>query len=58
MAYDAILQVKAFRIQKYPLKVNDGMIKLLTDGVLYVYGRDKFFRPLLYVNAGKFQQLR
>ena len=58
LAYDAILQIQVFRTQKFPIKVNDRIIKLLMDGVLYIYGRDKCFRPLVYVNAGKIDAIK
>ena len=38
--------------------MNDRIIKLLKDGVLYIYGRDKCFRPLVYVNAGKIDAIK
>ena len=34
------------------------MIKVLQDGVVYVHGRDRHFRPLVYVSAGKFERLK
>ena len=58
LTYDAIQQVQTFRSQKYPIKISDPIIKLLQDGVIYVYGRDKCFRPLVYVDAGKFDAIK
>ena len=47
--YEAIIQRQDYRDKTWPLQFCDKLKYLLESGVIYLYGRDKHFRPLLVI---------
>ena len=42
-----MMDVIAYREEHMPIVLSDNGLKMLHDGILYVHGRDKWFRPIL-----------
>ena len=49
-AYKSIIDTINF-INKNPIVINDRIISALNSGIMYVYGRDHHFRPLIQVSV-------
>ena len=58
MAYEAIMEVKGFQENNYPVNVNENVEKALQKGTVYIHGRDKRFRPFMIVKVKHFQQMK
>ena len=50
-AYADIYKKNVWQKDHLPLLFNAGVKKLLEQGVVYVYGRDKCYRPVLHVSV-------
>ena len=48
-AFKAMKEKQEFRDTSFPIKIGSKTITLIDSGVLYCYGRDKNFRPIVII---------
>ena len=46
-----------FKNEKLQKEINDDFINIINSGFLYVHGRDKYYRPLVFFNPGVFSSI-
>jgi hypothetical protein len=47
--YDAIIAKQKYQIENFPYKISSGVFDLLNQGVMYIAGRDRHYRPIVVV---------
>jgi len=55
--FSEITKEIAFKNEKLPIELNDDFIKIMNSGFIYVHGRDKCYRPLIFFNPGLFTSI-
>ena len=51
-AYEAIMEKQKYQLNHFPLKCSLNVLKMLQEGIFYIAGRDRNYRPLVVVRAG------
>ena len=53
VAYNSMLATHQFEADNFPMEVTENVKRLIDEGVMYIFGRDKFFRPLYVLSLSK-----
>lgn len=50
-AYDAMKFKIKYQTDHFPILIDNNTAELMNQGVFYIYGRDRCFRPIVHINA-------
>lgn len=51
------MDLRAYEVEQFPIKVADSVRRIIDNGVIYVSGRDRFYRPIYITRVSKLQAL-
>ena len=55
-AFTSIKFKHDYQKSKFPLLIDEDIAELINQGLIYIHGRDKNFRPIVFLNALKLTQ--
>ena len=58
IAYDTLVASHQFEAENFPYKIREGVRTMIEQGIFYLAGRDKCFRPVYVCQISKLLQMK